>query len=122
MPTILFVEDEAQIRSSYMEILELEGYIALGAENGSAGLDIIDHTPVDVVVCDLVMPDMDGYEMLRELRQNPTTADMPFILLSARTDPTTKEDFESLAVDAILSKPVRLEELLGTIEEVLDGF
>jgi CheY-like chemotaxis protein len=119
MPTILIVEDEEQIRTSYVEILELEGFEAYGAENGMVGLDVIAQVSIDVVVCDLVMPRMDGYEMLGVLRQNAETADIPFILVTAKTDQPTRDDFIALGVNAILAKPVRLEELLATIREWL---
>ena len=120
MPTILIVEDEEQIRESYVEILELEGYGAFGAGNGRVGLDIIDQTPIDLVVCDLLMPYMNGHQMLVELRQNPATANMPFILVSAKNDQATREESFALGATAILAKPVKLEKLLETIQECLD--
>ena len=119
MATILIVEDEEQIRTSYVEILQLEGYEAYGAGNGKEGLDIIGEKTIDLVVCDLLMPHMDGYEMLTALRQHPATAHMPFILVSAKSDQATRDDFTAIGVNAILAKPARLEDLLDTISECL---
>jgi two-component system, sensor histidine kinase and response regulator len=116
MTTILAIEDETKIRENIQEILELEGFDVLTAENGRIGVQLAqDHHP-DLIICDVMMPELDGYDVLVALRQDPSTVKIPFIFLSAKA---TKADFRkgmSLGADDYLTKPFTPSELREAIE------
>ncbi|MEM8613386.1 MAG: response regulator, partial [Cyanobacteria bacterium P01_H01_bin.105] len=82
--TILVIEDEAQTRDIFLRCLKFEKFKGIGAENGSTGVRLATQHRPDLVVCDIMMPDMDGYEVLSSLRQNEVTASIPFIFLTAK--------------------------------------
>ena len=88
MTKILVIEDEVQSRNIFLECLEAEGFDTLCAENGRIGLQKAqDHLP-DLVLCDVVMPELDGYGVITALRQDPVTAVIPFIFLTAKSTRT----------------------------------
>jgi two-component system, sensor histidine kinase and response regulator len=115
MKTILIIEDEICIRESIQDVLELEGYRTLAADNGVVGVELaLEHLP-DLVLCDISMPAMDGYEVLKVLQQNSETNTIPFVFLTART---TKADLRlgmNLGADDYLAKPCSASELLHAI-------
>jgi len=117
MNRVLIIEDEAQIRQNFLEILELEGFEAYGAENGEIGLDVIDHNQLDLVICDLLMPGMDGAEVLRAVRETPHTEYLPFIVVTANTDLGRRDEVLNIGATAVLTKPVDLDVLLDAIRE-----
>jgi CheY-like chemotaxis protein len=86
MKKILVVEDAHSLRKDILEMLGFEGFEAIGAENGLVGVQKArEHLP-DLIICDIMMPELDGYGVLEELRKDPVTATIPFIFLTARTD------------------------------------
>ncbi|MGL4622459.1 MAG: response regulator, partial [Chroococcidiopsis sp.] len=88
MTKILVIEDEQAVRENITELLATEGYEIVAAENGHVGITWAwEHKP-DLILCDVMMPELDGYEVLKLLREEPTTALMPFIFLSAKADKT----------------------------------
>ncbi len=116
MTTVLAIEDETDIREIIVEILTEEGFEVLEAENGQQGVKLaIDRVP-DLVVCDISMPELDGYGVLKRLRENPQTKMTPFIFLTAKV---TKDDLRegmNLGADDYLTKPFSVAELLGAVE------
>src|SRR6478672_6400858 len=86
MKTILLIEDNELIRENTAEILELSGYHVLTAENGKVGVELALGTKPDLVVCDIMMPVLDGYGVLQIFNQNPQLAGVPFIFLTAKTE------------------------------------
>lgn len=115
MKKILLIEDNRSIRESTLELLKTEGFDALGADNGKVGIQIAQTYLPDMILCDVIMPELDGYAVLAQLRQHPLTATIPFIFLTARS---TKEDFRlgmELGADDYLTKPYTPTELLGAI-------
>lgn len=117
MKKILVIEDEHRISEDIRMILELEGYHADVAENGLAGLNKIEAQQPDLIVCDIIMPEMDGLTLLRRLRQHPKFHPIPFVLLSART---SKEDIQAglaAGANAYITKPYTSDVLVNTIEE-----
>src|SRR5688572_6821477 len=82
----LIIEDDEGIRSNLVELLTEEGFIALGAENGRLGLEAAKKEHPDLVVCDVRMPEVDGFKVLSSLRSDPATRAIPFIFLSAAAD------------------------------------
>ena len=115
MKRILVIEDDRSIREPLLELLELEGFSVLGAENGKIGVEQAQEHLPDLILCDVTMPQLDGYEVLRTLRQHTATAAIPFIFLTARG---TKTDFRYgmvLGADDYLTKPCDANELLTAI-------
>ncbi len=120
MKTILIIEDELTVRESLIDILELERFRVIAAENGKVGLRLAQEHNPDLVLCDIAMPEMDGFGVLQRLRENPDTGAMPFIFLTART---TKIEFRrgmELGADDYLFKPFTMDELLSAISARLN--
>lgn len=120
MTTILIIEDELPIRANIVEMLELEGFSSLEAGDGRTGLQIAEAAQPDLIICDVTMPEMDGYEVLLELRKNPITAAIPLIFLTARADRSFMRHGMELGADDYLTKPFTLAELRAAISARLD--
>lgn len=115
MTKILVIEDEQAVRDNIVELLATEGYETIEAENGHVGITWAwEHKP-DLIVCDVMMPELDGYGVLKLLREEPTTALMPFIFLSAKADKTHLRQGMELGADDYLTKPFSKKDLLGAI-------
>lgn len=115
MSTILVVEDEPRIREGIVELLELEGYDVLEASNGKVGVEQAkQHTP-DLIICDVMMPEMDGHGMLQALRQHEATMTTPFIFLTARAEKSDLRAGMNLGADDYLTKPFASEDLLAAV-------
>lgn len=115
MTTILAIEDDTKIRENIQEILELEGFDVLTAANGRIGVQLAQAHHPDLIICDVMMPELDGYDVLVTLRQDPNTLKIPFIFLSAKA---TTADFRkgmSLGADDYLTKPFTPSELREAI-------
>ena len=113
--TILIIEDDATTRTLYVRGLEAEGFHTIGAENGVVGIQKAQAYLPDLVVCDIVMPDMDGYSVLHKMRQDPVTAIIPFIFLTGSNNQTDVRKGMELGADDYLTKPSTLEQLLKAI-------
>lgn len=112
---ILVIEDEDRVRENILELLEAEGLLPIGAENGATGIDLAKANHPDLILCDVMMPGGDGYGVLSKLRQDSALAGIPFIFLTAKA---TKADFRQgmeLGADDYLTKPFTRSELLGAI-------
>jgi CheY-like chemotaxis protein len=115
MTKILVIEDEESVRLNLVEMLEAEDYEAVSAPNGMIGaMGALDHIP-DLVICDVMMPELDGYGVLETLRQDPTTATIPFIFLTAKADKGDMREGMELGADDYLTKPFTRDELLQSI-------
>ena len=115
MKKILVIEDEPPVRANILELLEAEDYEAVGAENGFIGaLWAQEHLP-DLIICDVMMPEVDGHEVLSALRQEPVTATIPFIFLTAMADKADIRQGMDLGADDYLTKPFTRAEMLGAI-------
>lgn len=115
MKKILIIEDEPMVRANILELLEAEDFHAVGAENGLIGaLWAREHLP-DLIICDVMMPELDGYGVLAVLRQDPVTATIPFIFLTAMADKVDLRQGMELGADDYLTKPFTPDELLGAI-------
>jgi len=112
---ILVVEDEAALRKTTAAALELCGHMVLGAETGLEALAQVDEEHPDLVLLDLQMPDMNGWEFLERFRAQPAFADVPVVVMSA----AHRIDADSLDVQAIFAKPFDLDELLDAVDELL---
>lgn len=115
MKTILIIEDEAQTRNVFLKCLQFEGFNALGARNGSEGIDLAHSGQPDLIVCDILMPDLDGYSVLEILRRSPNTAAVPFIFLTAKVTMADLRQGMQLGADDYLTKPCTVEQFLAAI-------
>ena len=115
MKKILVVEDAQSLRKDILEMLGFEGFQAIGAENGLIGVERAREFMPDLIICDIMMPEMDGYGVLEELRKDATTATIPFIFLTARTDRTDMRLGMEMGADDFLTKPFHAVELLATV-------
>lgn len=115
MKKILVIEDERQTRDIFLRCLSFEGFFALGAESGLAGMKLAQTHLPDLIVCDIMMPDVDGYTVLSTLRQNPVTAVIPFIFLTAKVTMTDLRRGMELGADDYLTKPCTVEQFLLAI-------
>lgn len=113
--TILVIEDEAQTREIFLRCLKFEKFEGIGAENGSTGVRLATKHQPDLVVCDIMMPDMNGYEVLTTLRRDEATASIPFIFLTAKVEMTDLRQGMTLGADDYLTKPCTVEDFLDAI-------
>ncbi|GIV66745.1 MAG: hypothetical protein KatS3mg047_1138 [Bellilinea sp.] len=116
MKKILVIEDEADIRENIIDLLSEEGYLAVGAQDGEEGIHKIWQEFPDLVLCDILMPKVDGYGVLTVVSKSPITSTIPFIFLTAKTQ---REDFRKgmvLGADDYITKPFTRLELLQAIE------
>ncbi|MFK0732742.1 MAG: response regulator transcription factor, partial [Gloeotrichia echinulata HAB0833] len=86
MKKILVIEDEQFVRENIVEILEASGYAAVSAPNGAVGVTLAQEHLPDIILCDVMMPELDGHGVLQSIRTNAATANIPFIFLTARAD------------------------------------
>jgi DNA-binding NtrC family response regulator len=122
MNRILVIEDEQEIRCNVLDLLDAEGFEAEGVADGSSGLRAARAHRPDLILCDITMPGMDGYEVLRALRGDRDTAGIPFIFLTARTDRSHLRTGMSGGADDYLTKPFARGELLEAIHTRLRRF
>ncbi|NEP60835.1 MAG: diguanylate cyclase [Symploca sp. SIO2G7] len=113
--TILVIEDQLPIRTNLLKILNYVGFQTIGAENGLEGVELAKNHLPDLIVCDIMMPDMDGYNVLQELLQDPGTAKIPFIFLTAKADKSDIRQGMNLGADDYLTKPFTSDELIDTV-------
>lgn len=112
---ILIVEDEANIRDNVVRILRMEGFEVLEAEDGRIGLDVARAHQPELILSDIMMPGLDGYELLEALRADPRTVAIPFIFLSARTERSDQRKGMNLGADDYLGKPFSRDELMDAV-------
>ena len=120
MTKILLIEDEAQNRNIFLECLDAEGFEAIVAGNSFIGVQQAQEQLPDLVICDIIMPELDGYTVLTTLRQNPITAIIPFIFLTVKPSKAEFRQAMELGANDYLTKPSTAEELLGAIAAQLE--
>jgi CheY-like chemotaxis protein len=116
MKTILVIDDNADIRDNTAEILDLAGYKTITAENGKKGVEAAIKEKPDVIVCDIMMPELDGYGVLHLLRKNEDTQYTPFIFLTAKTERGDLRKGMEMGADDYITKPFEDIELLNAVE------
>ncbi|UFH55925.1 response regulator [Spirosoma sp. KNUC1025] len=122
MKTILLIEDNADIRENTAEILELAGYRLLTAENGKIGVELALADRPDLIICDIMMPVLDGYGVLHIVNKNPDLNGIPFIFLTAKSERIDFRKGMELGADDYLTKPFDDTELLSAVEGRLNRF
>jgi DNA-binding NarL/FixJ family response regulator len=120
MARILIIEDDPGIRANLVDILELENHDPLAAASGSEGLELACRESPDLILCDIMMPGMDGFAVLLALRQNEAVARIPFVFLTARGEQADVRVGMNLGADDYLIKPVKVDDLLGAVEARLE--
>ncbi len=120
MEKILFVEDDSALREAASQILEYEGYQVTVVANGRLALEALKHLTPDLIVSDIAMPEMDGFALLDAVRATPTGVTMPFLFISASTDPEKVNRARRHAVDDYIFKPFGLQDLLDAVRSRLD--
>lgn len=120
MYKLAVIEDNHEMRENIQEILELADYEVVTAKNGKEGVEMVKKNHPDLIICDIMMPELDGYGVLYYLSKSAETSSIPFIFLSAKSE---KADFRkgmNLGADDYISKPFEEMELLGAVESRLN--
>jgi signal transduction histidine kinase len=120
MPKILVIEDEESIRENILELLEAEDFESIGAANGKIGIKMAIAQIPDLILCDMMMPEIDGHGVLKALRSEPITATIPFIFLTAKAEKTDIRLGMELGADDYITKPCTPQELLKAVAIRLD--
>lgn len=116
MKKVLLIEDDTTVRENTAELLELSDYEVVTAANGKIGIELAKKELPDIIVCDIMMPELDGYGVLQNLSSNENTRQIPFIFLSAKTEHKDIRKGMDLGADDYLTKPFEEEELISAIE------
>ncbi|WP_114417495.1 response regulator [Marinospirillum perlucidum] len=114
--TLLLVEDEPHLLNNIAEMLELEGYQVIQCKQGQEGLTALKNQLPELIICDIMMPVMDGFEFLKAVRSHPQTAHLPFIFLTAKSSEQDQELGRKLGADDYLTKPFTRAGLLKAIQ------
>jgi two-component system sensor histidine kinase/response regulator len=112
---ILVIEDEESIRENILDLLEAENFEGIGAINGKVGIKLANEQIPDLILCDMMMPEVDGHGVLKALRSEPLTATIPFIFLTAKADKSDIRTGMELGADDYITKPCTPQELLKAI-------
>ena len=115
MSLILIIEDENSIRLNLQEFLELVNFSVITAVNGRIGLHLAKNRSPDLIICDILMPELSGYEVLTELRRDPKLADIPFIFLTAKAERNDFRQSMNLGADDYITKPFQPREILEAV-------
>lgn len=118
--TVLLIEDNLEMRENTAEIIELANYEVLTAQNGKEGVDIAKKQLPDLIICDIMMPEMDGYGVLYILSKDPSTCAIPFVFLTAKAEKSEFRKGMNLGADDYVTKPFEEMELLSVIESRLE--
>ena len=113
MKTILLIDDNKDILENFTEYLEMEGYKILQANNGKRGLELAKELIPDLIICDVLMPDMDGHEVLRLLLESVQTNEIPFIFSTSLSEKIDRSESLNLGADDYIVKPYAPETLLA---------
>ncbi len=116
MSKILVVEDDYNIRSNIAEILEINGYTPVAASDGAEALSILSNNLPDLIISDVLMPNVSGLELKQQLQTSNTLKEIPFIFLSAKADLRDIREGMNLGADDYLTKPFKLNDLLSTVK------
>lgn len=122
MKNILVIEDEEFVRETISDMLEIEGYIPILAKNGEAGLECLSQIKPDLILCDINMPVMDGYEVLERLKSTESLSTIPFIFLTAKASNDDMRRGMELGADDYIFKPFKAKDLLNAINTRLEVY
>lgn len=117
--TVLLVDDNATNRALIMRMLHAWGLDAIEASGGQEALDLLAHTDVHLVLLDVMMPEMDGFEVCQRIKQNPQTAALPVVLLTAMDEYELQQKGAQVNADGFMSKPFKMDTLQAYINELI---
>lgn len=120
MATILVIENEDFVRENILELLEAEGFSGIGAADGLQGLALLRHHHPDLILCDVLMPDFSGYDVLQAVREQPSSRHIPFVFLSAKASREDAHQGIVSGADYYLPKPFSIHDLLQIIYGFVD--
>lgn len=120
MAKILVIEDNPGVLNSIVKMLRAEKFNVISAENGVIGLELANSHLPNLIICDIMMPQLDGYDVLTTLQEDPATAAIPFIFLTAKADKTDFRQGMELGSDDYLTKPFTRAELLSAVNTQLE--
>jgi DNA-binding response OmpR family regulator len=121
MKRILLVEDTAHLAEEIADILRLEGYLVAVANNGLRALERLPESRPDLIITDLLMPGMDGFELIKQVRSMASLKSIPIIILSAKTSEADRIRGKEAGADAFVVKPCKTHELLASINSLIAG-
>ena len=121
MKKILIIEDNNDIRENLVEFLELSGYETISADNGKKGIEMTKEFKPDLIICDVIMPTMNGYEVLCLLLETTRINDIPFIFSSSKAEKSDYAEGMELGADDYMIKPFGMETLLIRLETCLQS-
>ena len=119
-PQIMVVDDDQDTVAILVRHLQREGFVPIEATSGAQCLKLVQENEVDVILLDLMMPDMDGFQVVKELRDNPLTAEIPIIMITARDDLDARAEGMRLGVSDFLDKPVFRRQLASRVRAQLE--
>ena len=120
-PVILYIEDDAEMIDLVTLILSRQGYQVIGAHGGRQGLDMVRQEQPDAILLDLMMPDMDGWDVYQQVKADKTTAHIPVVVISAKTQTIDQVlGLHVAKVDAYVFKPFHPQELINSLEKILN--
>src|SRR5215469_6299064 len=118
--TIMVVDDDRDTAAVLVRYLESEGFDPIEANSGAECLRLVGEKEVDVILLDLMMPDLDGFQICKVFKGNPTTAEIPVILITARDDMEARAEGMSLGVGDFLAKPISRRQLAASIHAQIE--
>lgn len=121
MRKILVIEDDENIRESLVELLEMRSYDLVSADNGNRGLELAQSARPDLILCDVMMPGLSGYEVIEQIRRNALLKNVPFVFLSAKAMDNDVQRGKDLGANTYLTKPFKAQELFSVVDKLLEG-
>lgn len=115
---VLLVDDEAGFAELLRDLLEVDGYEVILASDGIEGIEKLKTFKPDVIISDIMMPRMSGFEMFRRIKSQPETAAIPFLFITGFADPRVLEEARKIGVFGILQKPIDIEQIERRLEEL----
>ena len=118
MKTVLVIEDNLEIRENMSEILELEGFKVIVATDGTTGLQMATEDLPNIILCDILMPSLDGYSVLTAIKKNPETKNIPFIYVTASVEKSEVKLAMDMGADGYVRKPFDVDDLMAAINKL----
>ncbi len=118
---ILAIDNDSTVLELLKRIVELKGFTLFGASGGAEGIEIARKEKPVLIILDLMMPEMSGFEVLKALRDDPCCAETPVIILSVQSDAQSKKESAKLGANAYITKPFKPNQLVETIKTYLGG-
>ena len=120
MKKVLVIEDNQDVRENIADIIELENYKVITAENGKIGVEKAFQNVPDIIICDIMMPELDGYDVFKHLSVNPKMASVPFVFLTAKAEKEDMRKGMNLGADDYLTKPFSTRDILKRVQEMMN--